>query len=146
MSSKKDNILKNVKELFSIDFGEEFDEVKSISVTNGYNFGDMSCISEYCYIFAAAGGEIYGPQYVNTIVNEEVVGENTVYTVKEFYMGYGYNGKRDIFVEKDGEQLLSSSEISEYEDLIKVVSTDKLNTYKFTFDKDGKFVSCETVK
>lgn len=143
--TKKDFILKNVKDLFNVEI-DSIGEVKSINVTNGYSFGDMSCISEYCYIFAAAGGEMYGPEYVNTVINQETVDGNTVYTVKEFYMGYGENGKRDIFVKKDGELLLASSEISEYEELVKVVSADKLNTYKFTFDKDGKFVSCVKVK
>lgn len=143
--TKKDFILKNVKDLFNVEI-DSIEEVKSINITNGYSFGDMSCISEYCYIFAGAGGEMYGPEYVNTVINQETVDGNTVYTVKEFYMGYGENGKRDIFVKKDGELLLASSEISEYEELVKVVSADKLNTYKFTFDKDGKFVSCVKVK
>ena len=143
--TERNNIIDNVKELFGKDISEELADVNNYYVGEPYAYKQMSCVDKYCYFFAGAGGETGVPQYFYSIISESTLDGNFVYTVKEFYKGYDYDGVFDIYTQKDGELLLKGTTIRDYEELIKVLDSNKLNTYNFTFDKDGKFVSCVKV-
>lgn len=143
--TEKQNIIDNVKELFGKDISNELRDVDNYFVGEPYASKTMSCIDEYCYFKAGAGGESTAPQYLFSIINEETIDGNFVFTVKEFYKERELDGVSDIYTQKDGELLLKGTNIRDYEELIKVVDSNKLNTYKFTFDKDSHFISCVKV-
>lgn len=96
------------------------------------------CSEKICSVYLGAGGGTGSPYYSTEIVSTKKDGENTIYTLKEYYDDFhtGY------YVSDGGELLCKHGTCPE--NIIEAYG-DKLNTYEMTFDKDNRYISSKKI-
>lgn len=97
------------------------------------------CNSDICIIEQTTGGGGEADVYQTKVVGTKKIGENTIYTVQEYYSSF----EDGVFTDFDEELLCEHDNCPE--DIFKTYG-DKLNTYEMTFDKNNRYVSSKKVK
>lgn len=105
------------------------------------------CNKDACFVSFGAGGGTGSPYYETKIVSSRQDGDNTIYTIKEYYDDVICDADHpscisEIYTTKDGTLLCKDSNCPE--DIVGTYG-DKLNTYEMTFDKDNRYVSSKKV-
>ena len=112
----------------------------------GAAFINVACNNGLCFVDIGHGGGTDYPWYVTKIVDTRKDGDNTIYTIKEFYSDFE-EGKCDIRTEKDGKVLIKNmcANVEDYDKVVAKVNPEELNTYEMTFDKDNRYVSSKKI-
>lgn len=96
------------------------------------------CNSDICIIEQTTGGGGGADLYQTKVVGTKKIGENTIYTIQEYYDEF----EGGIYTDYEGD-LICEKDCAE--DIFKAYG-DKLNTYEMTFDKNNRYVSSKKVK
>ena len=97
------------------------------------------CTETICIVQQSTGGGGEADVYQTKVVGTKKIGENTIYTIQEYYSSF----EDGIFTDFDEELLCEHDKCPE--DIFKTYG-DKLNTYEMTFDKNNRYVSSKKVK
>ena len=110
---------------------------------SGYDFSEAQylCDESICVVRYIIGGGIYRAGYETNVISTRQDGDNTIYTLKDYY--YEYEEETYLVYTSEGGELLCKNE-SCPEDIVGTYG-DKLNTYEMTFDKDNRYVSSKKI-
>lgn len=145
---KVDFLNKEIEKVFNSgiviyrDFNESF-------LYDGIFFSTV-CDKDVCSVNYEPRDDSNYSYYGTKIVDSKKSGENTIYTVKEYYVIHLHDEDGNIISSEMydtwGGKLLDKNNCSNNcDELIKNVNLDKLNTYEITFDKDNRYLSGKKV-
>lgn len=111
---------------------------------------NIICDNKICTMYGVPGGGTGFDHYSTEIVATRKDGENTIYTIKEYFVEFlrDEQGLENctIYDSKKGNSLYKGKCPAGYEELSKKIDVNKLNTYEMTFDKEFKYVNSKKVK